>query len=89
MTVKNMKMSGKLLRDLLGLLFVSLGLLFTQQAWAAQYARPNSTIAIGNFTAVNAASLHEAVDEEIIDENDSALSPESGNAFLELGLGVA
>ena len=37
-----------------------------QSAWAQQYARPDGTTTQSGWSPVNAATLHEAVDEPVV-----------------------
>jgi hypothetical protein len=53
-------------------------------AWGQDYARPNSTLSAGSWTAVGAASLHEALDEQAAADGDHATT--TADTTMELGL---
>lgn len=52
----------------------------------AQYARPNSTVSAGGWTAVGAATLHEATDEITPDNDTTYALADSTDTIMELGL---
>jgi len=52
----------------------------------AQIARPNSTIDNGGWTVIGAPTHHEAVDDEIKDDDASYVKCVEGNTMLKLAL---
>jgi len=57
-----------------------------QSATGVQIARPDSTVTAGGWTAVGAATLHEAVDEATAND-DTDYDEKTGSGGMELGLG--
>jgi len=53
---------------------------------AFQIVRPNSTIADGGWAVIGAPTHHEAVDDEIRDDDASYVECTVGNTMLKLGL---
>jgi len=53
---------------------------------ALQIVRPNSTIADGGWAVIGAPTHHEAVDDEIRDDDASYVECAVGNTMLKLGL---
>ena len=70
----------------LTVLFASLAMLASTSAWAQQYARPDSTNAAGTWSAVNAATHHDAVNEVGFDDSDYIDSGNGNNSTIDFGL---
>ena len=70
------------------ILSLILALAASSSSWAQQFARPASTGATNGWTAVNAATHHEAVNEATADDNDYVNTGDGNNATITLGLGT-
>ena len=58
----------------------------SSSSWAAQYARPNSTVTAAGWTPVAAGTLHEALDEVSGNDTDYITSGNGNNSSVILGL---
>src|SRR5210317_28313 len=68
------------------LLLIFLATLASQSLWAAQYARPDSTTDNAGWSAVGAATHHDAVNEAAASDADYIDSTNGNNSTIILGL---